>query len=244
VDDCLICERLALWRQGRNPYVVDEFEQCLFVVGDHQFHRGYCLLLLKEHVRELHDMPEARALAVCAEVLRASRAVTAAFRPWKMNLACYGNAEEHVHWHLMPRHADDPDRRRAQLQPDPARALRLLGVAAGTQDAGARVSAPGRPGGCPTTRTDVSLRLGGRRSPPSGAAPPPGAPVAVPAQARRAARTLPLHSHPSRSEPSRWRRRLSRRAEPAPATRSANQQGRLVAGLRAVMEHAAGGGAW
>jgi diadenosine tetraphosphate (Ap4A) HIT family hydrolase len=112
VDDCLICERLALWRQGRNPYVVDEFEQCLFVVGDHQFHRGYCLLLLKEHVRELHELPEARALEVCAEVLRASRAVVAAFRPWKMNLACYGNAEEHVHWHLMPRHADDSDRTR------------------------------------------------------------------------------------------------------------------------------------
>lgn len=97
---------------GRNPYVIAEFEHCLFVVGDHQFHRGYALLLLKEHVRELHELPDATALAVCAEMVRASRALATAFHPWKMNQSCYGNAEEHVHWHLMPRRADDPDRHR------------------------------------------------------------------------------------------------------------------------------------
>jgi diadenosine tetraphosphate (Ap4A) HIT family hydrolase len=111
-NGCLICDRLAMWRQGRNPYVIAELEHSLFVVGDHQFHRGYSLLLLKEHVRELHELPDATALGLCAELLRASRALVAAFAPWKMNQACYGNAEPHVHWHLMPRHADDPDRHR------------------------------------------------------------------------------------------------------------------------------------
>ncbi|MBF2073596.1 MAG: HIT family hydrolase [Synechococcales cyanobacterium C42_A2020_086] len=57
--DCLICQRLAAWRQGSNPYVICELEHSLFVVGDHQFHRGYSLVLFKQHVRELHELSAA-----------------------------------------------------------------------------------------------------------------------------------------------------------------------------------------
>ena len=110
-DACFICERVAWWRAGENPYVIHEFPETVFVVGDHQFHRGYALLLLKNHVRELHELPPPRQAAMFAEVMLAGRALAAAFEPWKMNYACYGNTDEHVHWHLFPRYAHDPDRR-------------------------------------------------------------------------------------------------------------------------------------
>ena len=40
--------------------------------------------------------------------MRAAAALNRAFAPRKMNLSCYGNAEPHVHWHLVPRYEDDP----------------------------------------------------------------------------------------------------------------------------------------
>jgi len=26
------------------------------------------------------------------------------FQPWELNFSCYGNAEPHVHWHIVPRY--------------------------------------------------------------------------------------------------------------------------------------------
>lgn len=106
---CSICERVALWREGRNARFVQEFEHSLLVVGDHQFHRGYCLLLLKEHVRELHELEPAVYLALSRELLTAGRAIVEAFEPWKMNYSCYGNVDPHIHWHLFPRYDSEPD---------------------------------------------------------------------------------------------------------------------------------------
>ena len=70
------------------------------------------MLLLKSHVRELHELSTDVQQAVFLELMTAGRAIVATFDPWKMNYACYGNAEEHVHWHIFPRYESDPDRRR------------------------------------------------------------------------------------------------------------------------------------
>lgn len=43
---CLICERVRMAQEGRNPYLVAELDHTIVVVGDHQFHRGYTLVLL------------------------------------------------------------------------------------------------------------------------------------------------------------------------------------------------------
>ena len=109
-NSCSICNRVALWRSGENPYFIHEFEHSILIVGDHQFHRGYTLLLLKEHVRELHELWPQVQSALFLELMTAARAVVAVFQPWKMNYACYGNVDPHIHWHLFPRYGDDPDR--------------------------------------------------------------------------------------------------------------------------------------
>jgi diadenosine tetraphosphate (Ap4A) HIT family hydrolase len=106
---CTICRRVSLWRGGRNPYFIHEFKHSIFVVGDHQFHRGYSLLLLKEHVRELHELEEAVFMALSQELLQAGRAIVETFNPWKMNYSCYGNVDPHTHRHLFPRYESEPD---------------------------------------------------------------------------------------------------------------------------------------
>ena len=108
---CSICGKISLWRAGRNPHFIHEFRHSIFVVGDHQFFQGYSLLLLKDHVRELHEMPAAAQPELFQELMIATRAVAETFRPWKINHACYGNAAPHVHWHIFPRYESDPDHR-------------------------------------------------------------------------------------------------------------------------------------
>lgn len=108
---CLICERVTLWKNGQNPYFIHEFEHSIFVIGDHQFHRGYSLILLKQHIRELHELPPGIQSALFQEVMLAGKAIVNAFNPWKMNYACYGNGEPHIHWHLFPGYESDPDRK-------------------------------------------------------------------------------------------------------------------------------------
>ena len=106
---CSICRRVTLWRDGSNPHFIHEFENSILVVGDHQFHRGYSLLLLKEHVRELHELDPPVQAALFRELMTAGRALVATFRPWKMNYSCYGNVDPHIHWHLFPRYDTEPD---------------------------------------------------------------------------------------------------------------------------------------
>ena len=108
-EPCSICERVRLWREGRNPFFIYEFEHSILIVGDHQFHRGYSLLLLKEHVRELHELEPIAQVALFQELMTAGRAVVETFKPWKMNYSCYGNVDPHIHWHLFPRYDSEPD---------------------------------------------------------------------------------------------------------------------------------------
>jgi len=107
---CIVCERIAAWRKGGNPHVVRAFRHSILVVGDHQYCRGYCVLLLKEHRREMHELPPSAQEGVFRELMAAGRAIARAFRPWKMNYSCYGNQVPHIHWHIFPRHRSERDR--------------------------------------------------------------------------------------------------------------------------------------
>lgn len=106
---CSICQRVSLWRSEENPFFIHEFKNSIFVVGDHQFHRGYSLLLLKEHVRELHELGSSIQVELFQELMAAGRALVDTFNPWKMNYSCYGNVDPHIHWHLFPRYEKEPD---------------------------------------------------------------------------------------------------------------------------------------
>ena len=57
---CLICERIELIKQGRNPHFVKELETGFVVIGDGQYFKGYTLFLAKKHVTELHQMEKER----------------------------------------------------------------------------------------------------------------------------------------------------------------------------------------
>ena len=106
---CLICERISLIKQGVSPHLVVELESSYVVLGDHQFYKGYTLLLSKIHCSELHLLPPGFKKQLLIEVAMVGEAVYKAFHPKKLNYELLGNEVSHVHWHIFPRYLDDPD---------------------------------------------------------------------------------------------------------------------------------------
>lgn len=105
---CLICDRIALIANNQNPYFVKELATGFVVIGDYQFYRGYTLFLCKEHKRELHELEPQFRKDFLWEMSIVAAAAFKAFKPDKLNYELLGNTDEHMHWHLFPRYADDP----------------------------------------------------------------------------------------------------------------------------------------
>lgn len=109
IKNCSICDKVSQAMEGRGGFLIKEFRHSIFVVGDHQFFNGYSLILLKTHVRELHQLAPRVQQGLFRELMLATNALVRAFKPWKMNHACYGNLVPHLHWHLIPRYESETD---------------------------------------------------------------------------------------------------------------------------------------
>lgn len=85
-----------------------EDPHCRVVQVDEPGYPGFCRVIWKSHVREMTDLSPADRLHCMNVVFAVERAVRDALSPVKINLACLGNMVAHVHWHVIPRFADDP----------------------------------------------------------------------------------------------------------------------------------------
>jgi len=79
------------------------------VLGNDQYYRGYALVIARRHATELYHLPDSESTAYFQDMLRVARAIDRAFSPRKMNYELLGNTVAHLHWHLFPRYADDPN---------------------------------------------------------------------------------------------------------------------------------------
>ena len=111
---------------------------CRVVQADEPGYPGFCRVIVARHVRENTDLDPAERARLVAVVFAVEEAVREAMRPDKMNVASLGNAVPHVHWHVIPRFADDPHfpspvwgapRREAVASPERAARAALLGEA-------------------------------------------------------------------------------------------------------------------
>ena len=72
-----------------------------------QSHKGRCIVASKFHVSELIDLSEADRNAFMADVCKVSQAIHALYKPAKVNYGAYGDTGHHLHFHLVPKYADD-----------------------------------------------------------------------------------------------------------------------------------------
>ena len=106
---CSLCDRVKNTEAGNYPYLIHEFKYSYLYLGEHQFYKGYCVLVTKNHYREMTDIPASEREVVFQEMMKAHEVIQKVFNPKKMNMCSLGNVVDHVHWHFFPRYPDDTE---------------------------------------------------------------------------------------------------------------------------------------
>jgi diadenosine tetraphosphate (Ap4A) HIT family hydrolase len=106
---CPLCVKVQTLDRLPPEEVVWNFPTSVALLGGHQFYRGYCVLVSRTHATELSDLDGEELPSFLAEMCLLAEAIQAGFAPRKMNYELLGNQVPHLHWHLFPRHANDPE---------------------------------------------------------------------------------------------------------------------------------------
>ena len=99
-SSCELCDSA-----GGEPLWQDELCRVV-LVGDRDY-PGFCRVILNRHVREMTDLDMETSQRLMQVVFAAERALRQLMQPAKINLASLGNMTAHLHWHVIPRFADD-----------------------------------------------------------------------------------------------------------------------------------------
>jgi len=120
MTDCPLCatrDETILWFD----------HQVRVILVDDADYPGFCRVIWNDHVSEMTDLAEDERFHVLRVVLGVEAVLRLLLRPDKINLASLGNQVPHLHWHVIPRFADDahfPDpvwaTRRRPGRPHPA----------------------------------------------------------------------------------------------------------------------------
>lgn len=103
---CHFCELIDALRAGKHECLA-ELGESVVILADDQFYQGYCILILKDHHEHLARLPLARQARLWEDVARVAAAQMDELKASRINYECLGNLVNHIHWHIVPRYADD-----------------------------------------------------------------------------------------------------------------------------------------
>jgi diadenosine tetraphosphate (Ap4A) HIT family hydrolase len=115
---CELCERVA----GEGEFFIAELDACRAYLNPDQFFPGWVFVVLRWHATELYELSTVERARLIEDVNRMAQALSVVYRPVKMNYELLGNQVAHIHWHVIPRLAGDPEPRWPvwRVQHDPA----------------------------------------------------------------------------------------------------------------------------
>lgn len=96
------------FRLGEPIASLEVSELCF--ISDRRF-PGRCVLTLREHATELFEVSPGARQPYMEDMCRAAQAIKSAVNAFKLNYEILGNADPHVHCHLIPRQHDEPNPR-------------------------------------------------------------------------------------------------------------------------------------
>ncbi len=100
MTDCPLCrpeKETVLWSDAR----------CRVILVDDPDYAGFCRVIWQQHVKEMTDLADSDRAHFMAVVFAVEQALRESMNPDKINLASLGNQAPHLHWHVIPRFADD-----------------------------------------------------------------------------------------------------------------------------------------
>jgi diadenosine tetraphosphate (Ap4A) HIT family hydrolase len=97
----------ALCAQAGGEVLWDDGFARVVLVGEED-HPGFCRVILNAHAKEMTDLCEADRARLMRTVYAVEGLLRELLAPEKINLASLGNVVPHLHWHVIPRFADDP----------------------------------------------------------------------------------------------------------------------------------------
>ena len=109
--NCPFCKAIANPAAAWGGNLIWQFPHSFAILGPWQYFTGYCMLVSREHASELSQLGKNRT-AFLDEMALLAEAIEKCFQPHKLNYELLGNQVPHLHWHLFPRSADDPNRLR------------------------------------------------------------------------------------------------------------------------------------
>ena len=80
---------------------------------DDQFFAGWTVVVFQRHTTELFHLAPTERIQLMEDVTLVAKALAQAYGATKINYELLGNQLPHIHWHLIPRQANDP----APLEP-------------------------------------------------------------------------------------------------------------------------------
>jgi diadenosine tetraphosphate (Ap4A) HIT family hydrolase len=107
-DTCPICSDLDLNEYANAyGYTIADLSFSRLLLSANQAVGGYCVLICKKHICELHHLEQKEQILYFSDLMRAAQAIEKVFRPVKMNFEIQGNTVPHLHCHIKPRFYGD-----------------------------------------------------------------------------------------------------------------------------------------
>ena len=101
MSDCILCKE-------DGGHIIWRGDDARVVLVDTPDLPGYCRVIWNRHIAEMSELSRIEREILMALVDVVEFAVRRVMRPQKINLASLGNQVPHLHWHVIPRFADDP----------------------------------------------------------------------------------------------------------------------------------------
>jgi len=100
MQDCLLC------REDGGEIVVKDALLRVVLVDDVDL-PGFVRVIVNAHKKEMTDLDADARTRLMQAVFAVEQVLREVLAPLKVNVASLGNAVPHVHWHVVPRFADD-----------------------------------------------------------------------------------------------------------------------------------------
>ena len=113
---CKACQ--STW--PREDHFIADLGLSKAYLHDDQFFPGWTVVVFKRHATELFQLAPTERIQLMEEVNLVAKTLAEIYDAKKINYELLGNQLPHIHWHVIPRLADDPATRSPEHGSAPA----------------------------------------------------------------------------------------------------------------------------